>query len=70
MESMDTYRFGGASLDSSEKAAMISKTLELITELSKTKKGKMAKAGISRMGEPGASRKIALVINAYLQSRR
>jgi hypothetical protein len=37
---------------------------------SKTKKGKMAKAGISRMGEPGASRKIALVINAYLQSRR
>ena len=34
------------------------------------KRKKMAKAGYSRMGEPGASRKIALVIKAYLQSRR
>jgi hypothetical protein len=42
MESMDTYRFGGASLDTSEKAAMIRKTHELITELSKTKKGKQS----------------------------
>ena len=36
----------------------------------KTKRKKMAKTGIVRMGEPGASRKIALVIKAYLQSRK
>jgi hypothetical protein len=37
---------------------------------SKAKRNKMARAGIARMGEPGASRKIALVIKAYLQSRK
>lgn len=45
-----------------------SETVSLLK--SKAKRNKMAKAGIFRMGEPGASRKIALVINAYLQSRK
>jgi len=42
IEAMDTYRFGGAGLDASEKTAMIRKTLKLINELSKTKKGKQS----------------------------
>jgi hypothetical protein len=37
---------------------------------SKAKRKKMARTGIARMGKPGASRKIALVIKAYLQSRK
>ncbi len=37
---------------------------------SKAKRKKMAKTGTSRMGEPGATKKIAQVIKAYLQSRR
>jgi len=31
---------------------------------------KMAKAGMERMGKPGASKKIALMIESYLQSRK
>jgi len=42
METMDTCRFGCAGLDVSEKNVMLQKTLALVNELSKTKKGKQS----------------------------
>jgi hypothetical protein len=40
LESMETYRFGGASLDQSSKTSMLQKTGGFIRELQKVKKEK------------------------------
>jgi hypothetical protein len=39
LESIDTYRFGGAAQDQSSRSSLLQKTGEFIRELDKTKKG-------------------------------